>query len=63
LEPNGSVTALLAAAGWPDVAGPVLVAGRQPALGCVAAFLLSGVARPSSVGKGARVVVAPAARR
>jgi len=36
------VAALLAAAGWPDAGGTVLVVGHQPTLGATAAWLLGG---------------------
>ena len=40
-----SASAILAASGWPDAGRPVLIVGHQPALGEIAAQLLSG--RPS----------------
>lgn len=42
LAPGASVSAVLAAAGWPDSREPVMVVGHQPTLGEVAAYLLSG---------------------
>lgn len=53
LGPGATVEALLEAARWPDAKEPVLVVGHQPTLGLVAALLLSGVAQPWSVKKGA----------
>ena len=53
LGPGASVSALLAAAGWPDAREPVLVVGHQPTLGEAAAFLLSGEEAYWSVKKGA----------
>jgi phosphohistidine phosphatase len=53
LAPGASVSALLAAAGWPDSREPVLVVGHQPTLGAVAAFLLSGEEAYWSMKKGA----------
>lgn len=43
LAPGARVEDLLAAAGWPDAATPVLVVGHQPTLGQVAARLLAGI--------------------
>ena len=45
--------AVLAAAGWPDGAGTVLVVGHQPTLGEVAALALTGVHASWPVRKGA----------
>ncbi len=53
LAPGASVAVVLAAANWPDSREPVLVVGHQPALGSVAAFLLSGDEACWSVKKGA----------
>jgi phosphohistidine phosphatase len=53
LAPGASVSAVLAAAGWPDARDPVLIVGHQPTLGMVAAFLLSGDDAPWAVRKGA----------
>lgn len=50
---GASVPALLAAAGWPDARGAVLVIGHQPVLGQVAALLLGGSEEAWSVKKGA----------
>jgi len=44
---------VLKRAGWPDLAGTVIVVGHQPALGRVAARLLSGVEAEWSIRKGA----------
>jgi len=44
---------VLAAAGWPDGAGTVLVVGHQPTLGEVAALALTGVHASWPVRKGA----------
>lgn len=43
---------LLAAAGWPDQGGAVLIVGHQPTLGHVAALLLSGEEADWTVKKG-----------
>ena len=53
LSPGASPTAVLAAAGWPDHAGAVLVVGHQPTLGMVAAMLIAGEPMPWSIRKGA----------
>lgn len=50
--PGASVAALLAAAGWPDAKGAVVVVGHQPTLGQVAAYLLSNSQESWSVKKG-----------
>lgn len=50
---GASVPALLAAAGWPDARGAVLVVGHQPTLGQTAALLLGGEEAYWSVKKGA----------
>lgn len=50
---GASVPALLAAAGWPDAKGAVLVVGHQPVLGQTAALLLGGAEADWSVKKGA----------
>ena len=42
LAPGARADAVLAAAGWPDAAYPVLVVGHQPTLGQVAMQLLAG---------------------
>jgi len=53
LGPGASVSAVLAAASWPDSREPVLVIGHQPTLGMVVSFLLSGEEAYWSVRKGA----------
>lgn len=45
--------ALLAAAGWPDGGGAVVVVGHQPTLGAAVALALTGTAAAWSVKKGA----------
>ena len=42
IEPGANAMAVLAAAGWPDAKGAVVVVGHQPALARVTAILLSG---------------------
>jgi phosphohistidine phosphatase len=53
LAPEASALALLDAARWPDAPEPVLIVGHQPALGQLAALLLSGGAQEWAVKKGA----------
>ncbi|THF55609.1 SixA phosphatase family protein [Pseudothauera rhizosphaerae] len=53
LGPDGDVPGLLAATGWPDSSGAVLVVGHQPALGRMAALLLSGHEADWTIKKGA----------
>ena len=53
LAPGGSAEDVLAAAGWPDAAYPVLVVGHQPTLGRVAMQLLAGQAGDLAMKKGA----------
>jgi phosphohistidine phosphatase len=53
LAPGASVSAVLAAANWPDSREPVLIVGHQPSLGMVASWLLSGNEAYWSVRKGA----------
>jgi phosphohistidine phosphatase len=45
-------TAVLAAAGWPDADGAVVIVGHQPTLGRVAALLLAGTESDWAVKKG-----------
>jgi phosphohistidine phosphatase len=52
LAPGAAAAHLLAAAGWPDASGAVLVVGHQPTLGEAASLLLFGEARPLSIKKG-----------
>ncbi|APR06087.1 SixA phosphatase family protein [Thauera chlorobenzoica] len=53
LGPDGSVADLLAASGWPDASGATLIVGHQPALGRLAALLLSGTEADWTIKKGA----------
>jgi phosphohistidine phosphatase len=52
LAPGASAEKVLAVAGWPDVAYPVLIVGHQPTLGQVAMRLLTGQAGDLAVKKG-----------
>ena len=52
LAPGARADAVLAAAGWPDAASPVLVVGHQPTLGQVAMQLLAGQAGDLTMKKG-----------
>lgn len=53
LSPMHGVSDILAATGWPDGRGAVLVVGHQPTLGRLASLLLSGEEDDWSVKKGA----------
>jgi phosphohistidine phosphatase len=53
LGPDGNVADLLAACGWPDASGAVLLVGHQPSLGRLAALLLSGTEADWTIKKGA----------
>lgn len=52
LAPGACADDVLAAAGWPDAAYPVLIVGHQPTLGQVAMQLLAGQAGDLVVKKG-----------
>jgi len=52
LGTGASVESVMAAAGWPDAKGAVLVIGHQPTLGRIAAALLTGAEADWSVKKG-----------
>ena len=51
LAPGADARDVLAAAGWPDAEGAVLVVGHQPALGRAAALALTGTSEDWSVKK------------
>lgn len=53
LGPEACVSELIAATGWPNARGAVLVVGHQPALGRLSALLLAGQEAEWSVKKGA----------
>jgi len=53
IGPSASAKSILAAAGWPDAKGAVVVVGHQPTLGEVAAFLMSGDPMGWNIRKGA----------
>ena len=53
LAPGAPPAALLAAAGWPNHKGVVIVVGHQPSLGMAAALLIAGEPMPWSIKKGA----------
>ena len=48
---GASAKSVMAAAGWPDAKGTVVVVGHQPTLGRIAAVLLSGVEAEWSIKK------------
>ena len=53
IAPGAPPTAVLAAAGWPEHRGAVVVVGHQPTLGMAAALLIAGEPLPWSIKKGA----------
>lgn len=53
IDPGAQPEAVLAAIGWPEAAGTVVIVGHQPTLGQVASLLLAGEAMDWSVRKGA----------
>ena len=53
LAPGAAPTAVLAASGWPEHKGAVLVVGHQPTLGMAAALVIAGEPMPWSMKKGA----------
>jgi phosphohistidine phosphatase len=53
LAPQASAAEALAIADWPESKYPVLIIGHQPALGEVAAWLVSGAPMPWAIKKGA----------
>lgn len=52
IAPGADAIAVLAAAGWPEAKGAVVVVGHQPTLARVAAFLLAGEEADWSMKKG-----------
>lgn len=52
LAPGASAAEVLAAAGWPNSAYPVLIVGHQPTLGQVAMQVLTGQAGDTALKKG-----------
>ena len=53
IGPAADVADLIAAAGWPEAGGSVLLIGHQPTLGRLAALLLSGQEADWAIKKGA----------
>jgi phosphohistidine phosphatase len=53
LAPGASPASVLAAAGWPEQGGAILIVGHQPTLGLVASMLIAGEPMPWSIKKGA----------
>ncbi len=51
ISPGADGVHVLAAAGWPDATGTILVVGHQPTLGDAASLLLFGESRPMSIKK------------
>jgi phosphohistidine phosphatase len=52
IGPGATAKAVLAAAGWPQGEGTVLIVGHQPTLGQAAALIISGTSAPWIVRKG-----------
>lgn len=53
IGPEACVSELIAACGWPDAQGSVLIVGHQPSLGHLASLLLAGHEADWSIKKGA----------
>lgn len=53
IGPDACVSELIAACGWPDALGSVLIVGHQPSLGRLASLLLAGQEADWSIKKGA----------
>ena len=53
IGPDACVSELIAAAGWPQSAEPVLIVGHQPSLGRLASLLLGGHESDWTIKKGA----------
>lgn len=53
LNPDCNAASYLAAAGWPLATGTTVLVGHQPAIGRLAAYLLSGIEADWSARKGA----------
>ena len=53
IGPDACVSELIAASGWPQAKGSVLIVGHQPSLGRLASLLLSGHEADWTIKKGA----------
>lgn len=53
IGPDACVSELIAASGWPDASGAVLIVGHQPSLGRMASLLLAGHEAEWTIKKGA----------
>lgn len=53
IGPEACVSELIAASGWPQAGGAVLIVGHQPSLGRLASLLLAGHEAEWSIKKGA----------
>jgi phosphohistidine phosphatase len=53
IGPDACVSELIAASGWPQASGSVLIIGHQPSLGRLASLLLSGQESDWTIKKGA----------
>ena len=63
IGPEACVSELIAAAGWPDASGAVLIVGHQPSLGRMASLLLAGNESEWTIKKGALWWVSNRVRR
>ena len=53
IGPDACVSELIAASGWPEASGAVLIVGHQPSLGRMASLLLAGHEAEWTIKKGA----------
>lgn len=53
IGPDACISALIAASGWPQATGSVLIVGHQPSLGKMASLLLAGQESEWTIKKGA----------
>lgn len=53
IGPDACVSELIAASGWPQASGAVLIVGHQPSLGRMASLLLAGQESDWTIKKGA----------
>ncbi len=53
IGPDACVSELIAASGWPEASGAVLIVGHQPSLGRLASLLLAGHEAEWTIKKGA----------
>lgn len=63
IGPEACVSELIAASGWPQASGSVLIVGHQPSLGRLAGLLLAGHEAEWSIKKGALLWLSNRVRR